>query len=335
MATGYIYVLANSSMPDLIKVGKTNRHPGARAQELSGVTGVPTPFIVIYEQYVNDCEAAEAHVHTILSRKGYRVSDKREFFRAPAKDAVEAILSLPKHLIKLGTVNSESSEPLTYDDPDEYDELDGAAEDENEPTEPWFGLWDKAEDFYFGHFDEIQDYGEALKLYKDAAKLGCNLAYYRIADIYRQGGCGVQENEQMALDYYKEGGRKGIYACWLEMTQLFYKDGNIKNAEKCLKFFFRDRKALRSELIESKCVIINLIIHTIVDCLPLFQKLSDGEILVLRDERCELREEIEKKLTTWKQKEKISSAQDKEIARSIVEDFEAVKDWILSLDRLI
>lgn len=32
---GYIYVLANSAMPDLVKVGKTTRTPAERAAELS------------------------------------------------------------------------------------------------------------------------------------------------------------------------------------------------------------------------------------------------------------------------------------------------------------
>ncbi|MEN9595630.1 MAG: hypothetical protein RL236_64, partial [Pseudomonadota bacterium] len=63
---GYIYVLANSAMPDLVKVGKTTRTPAERAAELSKVTGVPTPFIVVYEQLVDDCTAAEEFVHTML-----------------------------------------------------------------------------------------------------------------------------------------------------------------------------------------------------------------------------------------------------------------------------
>jgi hypothetical protein len=43
-------------------------------QELSSATGVPTPFIVAYEQQFSDCDAAEAHVHAALERKGLRIS---------------------------------------------------------------------------------------------------------------------------------------------------------------------------------------------------------------------------------------------------------------------
>ena len=93
LTAGYIYVLANSSMPELVKIGKTRRHPVGRAQELSGATGVPTPFIVVYEMAVTDCDQAEVFIHSVLARKGYRVSDNREFFRAPIPEVIEAILS--------------------------------------------------------------------------------------------------------------------------------------------------------------------------------------------------------------------------------------------------
>src|ERR1700730_5084040 len=93
MSAGYVYVLANSSMPGLVKVGKTTRLPSARAEELSGVTGVATPFIVVYEEFFDDCDAVEALVHTKLSVGGLRLSDSREFFRAPVSDVIKAIIS--------------------------------------------------------------------------------------------------------------------------------------------------------------------------------------------------------------------------------------------------
>ncbi len=43
---GYVYVLMNSSMRGLVKIGKTEREPEERAKELSASTGVPTPFMV-------------------------------------------------------------------------------------------------------------------------------------------------------------------------------------------------------------------------------------------------------------------------------------------------
>ena len=41
---GYVYVLINSSMPNLVKIGKTTKDPNERVKELSSATGVATPF---------------------------------------------------------------------------------------------------------------------------------------------------------------------------------------------------------------------------------------------------------------------------------------------------
>ena len=95
---GYIYALVNSSMPGLIKVGKTIGLPSERVAELSSATGVPTPFVVAFEQLFEDCDAAEAFIHTALERLGLRPSASREFFRAPAADVIRLILSAPQQI---------------------------------------------------------------------------------------------------------------------------------------------------------------------------------------------------------------------------------------------
>jgi T5orf172 domain len=99
--TGSVYVLANSAMPGLVKVGKTQRSATERAQELSNETGIPTPFIVVYEQLFEDCDAAEKYVHTVLDRTGIRESSNREFFRATPKEVIEALLTAPGKLIPI------------------------------------------------------------------------------------------------------------------------------------------------------------------------------------------------------------------------------------------
>ena len=78
MSSGYLYVLANSSIPGLVKIGKTTRLPSERADELSRVTGVATPFIVVYEDYFDDCAAAESFAPlTGQSRRHLRMRAKR------------------------------------------------------------------------------------------------------------------------------------------------------------------------------------------------------------------------------------------------------------------
>lgn len=93
---GYLYLLVNPSMEGLIKVGKTVRNPRERAKELGSATGVPTPFILVFDLYVEDCARAEEHVHTELEQKGYRVSENREFFSAPSSEAIKIMLQAQK-----------------------------------------------------------------------------------------------------------------------------------------------------------------------------------------------------------------------------------------------
>jgi hypothetical protein len=89
---GYIYVLVNSSMPDLCKIGMTTRTPEERAAELSKTTGVATPFIVAYYTQVADCSVAERRIHERLAYA--RVRSGREFFRMDATTAIEIIREL-------------------------------------------------------------------------------------------------------------------------------------------------------------------------------------------------------------------------------------------------
>jgi hypothetical protein len=79
-------------MPGLVKIGKTERDTDARAKELSCATGIPTPFLVAYEEWFKDCSAAEDYVHALLESIGCRVAENREFFSAPVKVAIQAIM---------------------------------------------------------------------------------------------------------------------------------------------------------------------------------------------------------------------------------------------------
>ena len=66
MSRGYVYILSNSSMPGLVKIGKTTRTAQSRADELFQ-TGVPTEFKVEAEILCPDCDEVERHVHSALA----------------------------------------------------------------------------------------------------------------------------------------------------------------------------------------------------------------------------------------------------------------------------
>lgn len=88
---GYIYVMVNPSLPNLVKIGKTTREPNERAKELSSATGVPTPFILVYYKPFKDCHFAELVIHNYLKEKGVQVNDNREFFKVSTTYAIDII----------------------------------------------------------------------------------------------------------------------------------------------------------------------------------------------------------------------------------------------------
>jgi tetratricopeptide (TPR) repeat protein len=250
---GYLYVLANSSMPGLVKVGRTTRLPSERADELAGVTGVPTPFIIVLEQLFTDCEAAELFVHTQLERNGYRVAKNREFFRAPVNEVVRLIVSTPGTLSE----TTEENSPYAQTDSDEADLLSNDMPDElagfmlhnDQSPNPWDSVLEEAVNFYYGIGDYLQDFEEAFKLYKDAARLGSSVALERIGEMYRLGQ-GVSRNYQKALDFYKEAVKKGNYYGHALMGEVFFTQCQFENAQKCYKAFFRTRAQGQDPLVE-------------------------------------------------------------------------------------
>lgn len=84
MSKGYVYILTNEHMPGLVKIGRTTRDVGQRANELFQ-TGVPSPFIVADAKLSPDCELLEIQMHEHFWDS--RVGDNREFFKVDAEEA--------------------------------------------------------------------------------------------------------------------------------------------------------------------------------------------------------------------------------------------------------
>lgn len=234
MARGYVYVLANSSMPGLVKVGKTQRETNARANELSGVTGVPTPFIVVYEQLFSDCDEAERFVHALLSSKGHRISESREFFKAPVSEVVSAVVQAHQKLAR------------------NYSENDNENGESDVSAPPWKDVWEQAEASYYGLEDQIESQIEAEMLYKEAIKLGCKFAYHRLGDMYFYGGDEIESDDVKAMRWYKQGAANGMYLCHLKMAENYAANGSVDNVEKCLNSFCRDRASKQDPELESQ-----------------------------------------------------------------------------------
>ena len=87
---GKIYILRNPYLKDaIVKIGRTSRISEKRAKEISGGTGVPSEFEVLFEEDVFDCHLAEKLIHQKLNDE--RINPKREFFQLPLKKAVKTV----------------------------------------------------------------------------------------------------------------------------------------------------------------------------------------------------------------------------------------------------
>lgn len=87
--SGFVYILSNPSMPNLLKIGKSDRDPTAfRADELY-TTGVPQPFKVEYFAYVEDHHSLESKIHRRFASQ--RPNANREFFTVGVEETVVCI----------------------------------------------------------------------------------------------------------------------------------------------------------------------------------------------------------------------------------------------------
>ena len=77
-------------MPGIVKVGRTERQPEVRSQELR-TTGVPSPFTLEHCVFVRDVVSAEQQAHALLESRGLRTSADREFFNITVQEAIEAV----------------------------------------------------------------------------------------------------------------------------------------------------------------------------------------------------------------------------------------------------
>ena len=89
MGAGFVYVMLNLAMRGLVKIGRTERSPSARAKDLRA-TGVPDDFIVVYDELVTDCALVERKVHRRFD--DYRYQPNREFFQIPVREAVRGLM---------------------------------------------------------------------------------------------------------------------------------------------------------------------------------------------------------------------------------------------------
>lgn len=215
MNPGYVYVLMNASLPDIVKVGMTTRDPEDRVHELSSATGVPTPFILIYKKYFSNCHLAEKMVHEVL--RDSRLSTNREFFSISPHEAINIIQSLE----------------LTNNELDD-DEETTSASSLSVNQQLIEDMLEKADAYYNGEGNVLQDFPEAMKLYKKAADFNSPEAYYHLGGMYYSGeGCKVDKH--LAIQTFQKSGNLGNRKAYAQLAIYFTIDVDIKNISNSLK----------------------------------------------------------------------------------------------------
>jgi hypothetical protein len=112
-AIGFIYVLSNEAMPEIVKVGMTTKLAEDRAKELHS-TGVPLGFSVEFRAATSYIKAVELKSHAILAP--LRVAGNREFFRAAPPEAIDAVKEALLSVSSIDAWNSERIHTIKHGD---------------------------------------------------------------------------------------------------------------------------------------------------------------------------------------------------------------------------
>lgn len=109
---GLVYLLTNSAMPGIVKIGMTTRgNLEVRLKELYG-TGVPVPFECAFACKVKKEDAAKLEHALHVAFAPYRVNPKREFFEIDPAQAI-AIMSYCNEGDITGEVSQEIDNELS------------------------------------------------------------------------------------------------------------------------------------------------------------------------------------------------------------------------------
>jgi hypothetical protein len=222
---GYVYVLINPVMEGLVKIGRTDREPHERAKELSAATGVPTPFLVAYDSFFEDCIGAEQFIHATLELKGYRLTSNKEFFNCPPNEAIKTVIEAQSYITSLQSNQNQKQNE------------NKVAPNNTNLTEPWKESLEVALTYYYGGDQVLQDYEKSIKYFKQSTKLGSAVACGYLGNMYRLG-IGVVQDLNEALDFYDDGAKKGDETCIAYMAMIYYDLQHWENTTKCWEKYF-------------------------------------------------------------------------------------------------
>lgn len=84
MPKKFIYIFTNTHSPDVVKIGKTSRHPELEAEKLNAQAGVRGQFNVAWFKEVPDNAISLKIIHFCLREW----NDEKEFFKIGKEEAI-------------------------------------------------------------------------------------------------------------------------------------------------------------------------------------------------------------------------------------------------------
>jgi len=154
---GFVYILINSSLPGMVKIGMTEKDPVDRAAQLS-TTAIPHPFEVYGYVEVADCKRLEKQMHRKLKSK--RISRKREFFKVSPEYALKL---LEKTSGKLEILRAKEVQRKLEEDAynKKRNEQKKIKEKEQRMQMMYYKIYnEELEKTYFKDFDQLQLFSE-------------------------------------------------------------------------------------------------------------------------------------------------------------------------------
>lgn len=224
---GWVYVLINPSMPEIYKVGMTDRTPEERAKELSSSTSVATPFLVIYKQRTDYPKQLEYEVHKELEKSNSRVNQNREFFNGDPSVAIRAIVRL--------------SDELNLSDANAQERTDG---------DPWHDFEKEAFEYLTGQGNKLEDRIKATELFRTAEKLGSKRSSIELIKLEDDDGWIKSDNSVKKLSELRNLGE-------LEASYILLKHydalGVVSNSVKLAKEILASRNTINEDVV-GECV---------------------------------------------------------------------------------
>lgn len=90
----YVYILTNSSIPGIVKIGHTTRNVHERLKEINSAPGVIIPWEIRWSYKCPNGRMLEEEVHSHLEEIGLRPNKRREGFTIDVTDAIKIIEEL-------------------------------------------------------------------------------------------------------------------------------------------------------------------------------------------------------------------------------------------------